>query len=154
MHIAKIHMPALHQQSDCTSALSIIRLTAAHSLKVSAAPYHLLCGHLGEEEAVLPQLCQHCYLWRVGHIHCLCSHSMRAVCLLQTSQRPQLLGEHSLDCQSLMKHACILGNNVYIYMQLHMVSTVDWHRTSELLVTFELLVTHRIVYGTLNRSAM
>lgn len=65
-------------------------------LQVPAASNHLLCWHFSQEEAVLPQLCQHCDLRGPGHIHCLCGHCLRPLRLLQTSQRAQLLGEHYL----------------------------------------------------------
>ena len=69
----------------------------AHSvLQVSAAPHHLLCRHLCEEEAVLPQLCQHCHLWRPRDIHSLCCHSVRALRLLKAAQCSQLLGKEAL----------------------------------------------------------
>lgn len=60
--------------------------------QVFASAYHLLRRHFSQEEAVLPQLCQHCNLWSPRHIHCLCSHRLRPVRLLQASQCAQLLG--------------------------------------------------------------
>ena len=76
---------------------SIPPIVCLYMLQVLAASYHILCWHFSEEEAILQELCQHCNLWSVGHLHCFCSHSMCAVCFLQASQCPQLLGRKCTD---------------------------------------------------------
>lgn len=78
-------------------------------LQIPVASYHLLCWHLSQEEAVLPELCQHCYLWGVGDLHCLCSDCLRAVWLLEATKCIKLFGKQPRRaCAQLLNfHVCI-----------------------------------------------
>ena len=106
------HLSAALHQIEMSGQVEIS--LSGQMLQVPASAYYLLRRHFSQEEAIFPQLCQHCNLWSPRHIHCLCSHRLRPVRLLQASQCAQLLSKlYYIVVRwmlSLVNHICDFAN--------------------------------------------
>ena len=104
-----------------------VNLVRLWKVQVLAATNHLLCWPLCQEETIFQKFCQHCFLWHSRHLHCICSHCICAVWILQAAQHPHLTSKdrpcHSyLNTDSFSSRA---GHVIAYTKTIHTVITLS-----------------------------
>lgn len=101
MHTMSAVMPIVENSDASIPCLTVANTTlicCTCAKQVSAAAHHFLCGAVGEEEAVLPQLCHHRLLRHFWDLRGLCADRPCAVRPRTAAKRPGSVGVTPSHC--------------------------------------------------------